>query len=52
MRPRKVSELTDIVSRLTFVMEEFVAELEALIAPPDPPQVHIPGLDQTEWSDS
>lgn len=22
---------------------------DGLIAPPDPPQAHIPGLDQTEW---
>lgn len=32
--------------------EDLVEELEAIIAPPDPPQAHIPGLDQTEWGDA
>lgn len=59
-----MSDLQDIVARArheidydygelgrmwVFMYEELVEELEPLIVPPDPPQVHIPGLDQTEW---
>lgn len=32
-----------------FIVGLVIEELEELTRPPDPPQVHIPGLDQTEW---
>jgi len=52
-----VSKLQDIVENLRaayncyadYMVGRYIEELEAPFAPPDPPQVHIPGLDQTEW---
>ena len=33
-----------------FMVGRYIEDIESLVQPPDPPQVHIPGLDQTEWN--